>query len=398
MKSTIPRPLRVVIDGRVMVDHFPGIGRYVYNLVDALGALDEFEDFEIILLHRPGQSDSRYQIEKLQRHPRVRLYALDAKVFGIASQFKIPSALRALDASVFHATYWMGAWHSGRPTLLSLYDLIGTTLPGSVPSLKARLLALALRQAIRGADGIVTISEAARGDIVRSGIRADRVQVTPLAAEASFRPAGATALQEIRQRLALPDRMVLYLGINKPHKNLEMLIRAWGQLKAERPELVADPERGGAGAELVIAGRWDPRYDDLKSVAAALPQPAGIRFLGPVAEHDLPTLYSAAEIFAFPSRYEGFGLPPLEAMACGTFVIAADATSLPEVVGDAGLLLDPDDQAAWAISLATLLADPRKTEALGSQGLKRAQRFSWKATALGTLQAYRDIAGPEDRS
>jgi alpha-1,3-rhamnosyl/mannosyltransferase len=389
--------MRVVVDGRVIDDHFPGIGRYVYNLVDALGALESEEDFELILLHRPGRRDARYRLEDLLRHPRVRLHALDAPVFGLASQWKIPAALRALDASVFHATYWMGAWRSGRPSVLSLYDLIGTSLPGSVPGLKTRILSLALRMSIRGADAIITISEAARRDIVASGLTRGQVTVTPLAADAGFRPAEALALRKLREKLALPETMVLYLGINKPHKNLETLVRAWGMLRAERPELVGGvataPARPSAdGAELVIAGRWDPRYDDLKALAAALPQPASIRFLGPVDEEDLPALYSAASIFAFPSRYEGFGLPPLEAMACGTAVIAADATSLPEVVGEAGILVDPDDPSAWAQALARLLEDPDLSEEMGRQGIERAKGFRWEETARRTLEVYRSLS------
>ena len=384
-------PLRVALDGRVISDHFPGIGRYAYQLADALGALaaSEAADLELLLLHQPGQRDARFDLQTLARWPALRLLPIRAPVFGLASQWRIPRLLRRSGAQVWHATYWLGAWHTGLPTVLSLYDLIGRRLPGALPSARGRLLGLALQQALRGADAVLTISEAARRDILASGVPVERVTVTPLAADPRFAPRPASEIAALRARLGLPERYALYLGINKPHKNLETLIRSWGRLAEARADRRADT----SPVELVIAGRWDPRYPEARRLAERLPSGARPRFLGPVDEADLPALYSGAAVFAFPSRYEGFGLPPLEAMACGTPVVAAAASSLPEVVGDAGLLVAPDDLDGWARSLGRVLDEPGLAADLAGRGRARAASFSWAATARRTLAVYRQLAG-----
>jgi glycosyltransferase involved in cell wall biosynthesis len=180
------------------------------------------------------------------------------------------------------------------------------------------------------------------------------------------------------------------VGINKPHKNLGTLITAWGRVATTCPEAIASPE--GGRTELVIAGRWDPRYGAIRDQATALGPGAPVRFLGPVDDADLPALYGGSALFAFPSRYEGFGLPPLEAMACGVPVIAARATSLPEVVGDAGLLVDPDDVGAWSAAIARVLREPALAVDLARRGRARARRFTWSETARRTMRIYERIA------
>lgn len=385
--------MHVAIDGRVITDHFPGIGRYVYHLVDALAKIAPDDAFS--LLHTPEQtraagiSAARYDLAALAAHANVRLIPVDAPVFSLSAQWRVPQALRAARADVFHATYWVGAYRPGVPTVLSLYDLIGARVPGSVPGPRRRALDLAVRLALRNARHVLTLSEASKRDLVAvARVPAERVTVTHLAADARFRPADAAAVADLRTRLGLPSRYVLYVGINKPHKNLMTLVEAWGRVAEDHPEVAAS-------TELVIAGAWDPRYPEVQARADALPAAARTRFIGPVAESDLPALYSGAAVFAFPSRYEGFGLPPLEAMACGTPVVAADATSLPEVIGNAGRLVDPDDVAGWAAALAEILADDALADELGARGRVRAAGFTWEETARRTWGVYRRVGGAE---
>ncbi len=403
--------MRVVIDGRVIDDHFPGIGRYVFQLVDALAAVAPPEDaFEVVL--EAGARDTRFGAARLARRGNVALRRVDAPVFAPASQWRMRRAIAAARADVFHATYWAGPYWPGVPTVATVYDLITHHAPGGVSRARAALLGLALRLALRGARHVLTISDASRRDIVAAyGLAPERVTATPLAVDGRFRPMDGDAVAALRNRLGLAQRYVLFVGINKPHKNLGTLIDAWGILAAggiaaaavadgavRTPGAgVAAAGGGGAGAaagevELVIAGRWDPRYDDLRARAAVLPAGARVRFLGPVADGDLPALYSGAAVFAFPSRYEGFGLPPLEAMACGAPVIAADASSLPEVVGDAGHLVPVDDARAWARALADVLGQPAVAADMRARGLARAATFSWAATARQTLEVYRAAA------
>jgi alpha-1,3-rhamnosyl/mannosyltransferase len=219
----------------------------------------------------------------------------------------------------------------------------------------------------------------------------------------------------MRVRLGLPPTYVLYLGINKPHKNLRTLVAAWGLVGGSGSGTDSEPGYGpgcapalgsesGAdsgpvfdgdeAAQLVLAGRWDDRYASVVGDASRLAPVSSVRFLGPVTEADLRPLYSGAAAFAFPSRYEGFGLPPLEAMACGTPVVASDSSSLPEVVGDAGLLVPADDVAAWADALRRVLADRALAADLRRRSLLRAATFGWDRTARLTRSAYvRTAAG-----
>ncbi len=233
--------------------------------------------------------------------------------------------------------------------------------------------------ALRTARQVVAISEASRLDLLAAfPVAPDRVTTTPLAPDPQFQPQSIAAVAALRERYALPAAFLLYLGINKPHKNLVALIQCL------RP--VASGHR-----TLVIAGAWDTRYPQAKATAQALGMGERVRFLGPVPEVELPALYAAATAFVFPSRYEGFGLPVLEAMACGTPVACSNVSSLPEVAGDAALLFDPDDPAAMTQALHRLLEDASLRADLQTRGLAQAARFTWEQTAAATLRVYRKL-------
>ena len=392
-ESPRPRVATVVIDGRVIRDHFPGIGRYVYELARALAAfpiedrlLDDGREIRFVLLRQPGQDAGRFELDTLcgtTPDSVIRCADVDANVFGPAAQWKIPTILRKLEADVYHSTFWTGPFRAGRPTLLTLYDFIGERIPNSVPSPKSRVLALLMRLSIRGADRFISISEAATRDMQDKGIDRSRITISPLAADERFAPASAGDIQKLRDRFDLSHDLVLYLGINKPHKNLEVLIRAWAEIRKRGAEGVA------ANAELVIAGAWDPRYPEAKELMHQMAVEESVRFIGQIDEQDLATLYSAASVFAFPSRYEGFGLPPLEAMACGTPAVVSCASSLPEVVGDAGICLDPDDHLAWASTLVRYLEDRDFRLEQARLAQYQAGSFSWERTAQATLDAYK---------
>ena len=211
----------------------------------------------------------------------------------------------------------------------------------------------------------------------------DRITAIPLAADPAFQPQPPEAITAVRRKYNLPERFALYLGSNKPHKNLVRLVEAWRMANGEW-RMAA--KHGG----LVIAGAWDERFPEARILAdAASHQPSAI-WLGPVPEADLPALYSAAAVFVFPSLYEGFGLPVLEAMACGTPVVCSNTSSLPEVAGDAALLIDPLDTAALAEALRRALSDPALAADLRARGLTQALRFSWAQTATATLALYRE--------
>lgn len=315
---------------------------------------------------------------------RVQRAVLQASPFSLAQQWRAPRLLRQIGADLYHSAYVLMPYRPGIPTLLTVYDLIPLRYPRHSTA-RARLLARWMtRLALRTARCAAAISEFTRADFMQEfRLPPERITAIPLAADPVFRPQPAEALAAVRRRHNLPETFALYLGSNKPHKNLVQLVRAWGA--------ACDAGRVHAG-QLVIGGAWDARHPEARNLAETL---TTVRWLGPVAETDLPALYGAAAAFVFPSLYEGFGLPVLEAMACGTPVICSNTSSLPEVTaaegGPAALLIDPLDMAGLADALGRVLSEPELAATLRARGLAQAARFSWEKTAAQTLGLYREM-------
>ena len=379
--------MRIAIDARYVADHFPGIGRYVYNLLRALAELDQPHTF--VILYNPALPNTRHDIAALTRHTSIRLFATRVRPFSLAEQVVIPRLLHAMRADLYHAPYYVRPYMGlPCPSVVTLYDAIPRLFPAEV-SLRARLLFdLLTRLAIRASRHLLAISASARDDLVRAyGIPAERITVTPLAADPRFRPQPPEATSAVRSKYGLSDRYVLSLASNKPHKNLVALIEAFAQALQ-----ISDPNLQSAicNLQLVIAGHWDPRYPQARQMVTQLGIEEHVRFLPGVAEADLPALYGGAELFAFPSLYEGFGLPPLEAIACGAPVLCCNTSSLPEVVGEAALLVKPTTE-ALSDGLMRLLKDAALRENLSAAGLRRAALFSWHRTAAATLATYERV-------
>jgi len=385
--------MRIGIDGRYIQDHFPGIGRYTYSLIRALAQVASDDSF--IVLHNPALRNTRYDVAALARHANVTLVPVDVPTFSTAEQTRLPWIVRRLRLDVLHSPYYIKPYLLPCPSVVSLYDLISARYPEYLPSPWARrAFAATTRLAITTARRLITLSAASRRDLVELyGVPPERVTVTPLAADERFQPiAEAKILEAVRRKYDLPERFVLYLGSNKPHKNLVRLIQVWSLVLSPQSS-VPNLQSAICNLQLVVAGHWDPRYPQAQQKATELGLGEAVRFLGDVSEADLPALYNLATVFAFPSLYEGFGLPPLEAMACGTPVVCANTSSLPEVVGDAALLFDPLDVQAMAATIAQALSDASLRAALRARGLARARLFSWERTARETLAAYREAVG-----
>lgn len=375
--------LVIGVDARSIHPHYPGIGRYLFQL---LGALPEaLADSGGGTVRALAARDTPVDLAQLAQRG-VSLTPSDLPMRSFGEQSGLRALARDWGCTLWHAPYYVTAYRPTRPLVLTLFDTIVLRDRHYLPSLRARLAVhLLTRLAIRAARRIVTLSADARDDLAsRFGVDPERITVTHAGVDARFRPQSADAVAAMREALGLPARYVLYVGIDKPHKNLVRLVEAWHGLGSTgRP--------GGAPAEtLVLAGRRDPRYPDAAVRADTLA--ADVRFLGPVDDEHLPALYSGATLFVLPSLIEGFGLPALEAMACGTPVACARAGSLPEVVGDAAALFDPRDTDAIATTLGRLLDDPAERRARAEQGLRRAAGFTWSRTARDTVAAYRQVA------
>ncbi len=360
----------IVLDARTASPHFPGIGRYVVNLAHALTPLLRPDERLTVL------EDPAHPVALASHVTRVQV---GDSPFGAAQQTSVPRLLKSLDADLYHSAYLLMPYRPGVPTVLTVYDLIPLLLPGQSSARATLFFRSALRLALRAAQQVIVISESTRADLLSHfSILPDRVTAIPLAADPVFRLLSADAVAEVGKRYGLPPDYVLYVGSNKPHKNLAGLMDAWAQIAASP---------GVAGRTLVVAGAWDSRYNHLRERAASAP----VRWLGPVAEADLPALYGGAALFVFPSLYEGFGLPVLEAMACGAPVICSDGSSLPEVAGNAARRVDTRHPAALAEAMMAVLANSALREEMRAKGLAQAARFSWEQAARRTLEVYRTI-------
>jgi glycosyltransferase involved in cell wall biosynthesis len=317
-----------------------------------------------------------------RRTPFDRLYCHLAKLWF--EQVSFPRACRRWGADLVHVPYWGSPLRPPAPTVVTVHDLIPLLLPayggGTLGKWYTRLVSLSARRAAR----VLTDSEAARQDIVRHlRIHPDRVQAIHLAAEERFRPVDAPdELARVREKYGLPGRYLLYLGPFDARKNVPSILRAFARLDAS----------DAGDLRLVIAGRLPGKDSDFFPSPRRIAAELGIRdrvcLTGWIDEEDKPALYSGAIAFVFPSHYEGFGLPPLEAMSCGTPVIVSDRSSLPEIVGPGGLCVDPDDLDALTDAMRCAITDLSLYEGLRAASLAQSRQFKWKKTASETMSAY----------
>lgn len=370
--------MRIGLDARYIYDHFPGIGRYIANLALALSELEH--GHTLVVITNPHLPTTRHDLSRLRRYPAVELAIVNAPPFSPGEQLALPRLAHKLQLDLLHSPYYVKPYFGlPCPSIVTIHDLIGHQFP-AILSPRGRLFyRLTMAMAIRTASALITVSESARSDLAFTyHLPREQIIVTPEAAERVFRPQPAEAVAALRARYNLPERYVLYLGSNKPHKNLERLVRAWERVINQHQP----------AATLLIAGHYDPRYPEAHRLVEKRGLTASVRFMPNVQEADLPALYSGALFFVFPSYYEGFGLPPLEAMACGAPVLCSYASSLPEVVGNAALTVDPYSYIEIAEGLAKLLHNSSLRRRLRDQGIARAREFSWRRTALETLEVY----------
>ncbi|MCU0521881.1 MAG: glycosyltransferase family 4 protein [Anaerolineae bacterium] len=296
-------------------------------------------------------------------------------------QIALPRRVRAARTNILHVPGFDAPRWKPCPVVLTVHDLIGMLFPQNLPPVARFYWSRWLPLSVRWADRIIADSEHTRHDICRlMGIPHDRIAVIPLGVGPEFHPIDdPRLLDSTRTQYGLPDRFILYLGTLEPRKGIDTLIRSYGQM-------ASDVEH-----DLVVAGKRGWYTEPLFALVRELELEGRVHFAGYVPDALLPALLSLADLFVFPSRYEGFGLPPLEAMACGTPVITSNASSLPEVVGGAGMMVPPDDVPALSAALSQALESCSLRDELINKGLARASQFTWEATAQRTLEVYQDL-------
>lgn len=366
MRKRPPKNIKVGFDAR-MIDH-PGIGRYIRSLLAAMPAVAE--DYEFVLYGDSGKLTDF-------KHYRKEEYTMP--IYSWSEFFFTPFKKDEFD--VVHIPHFNVPLMIGRgkgKVVITVHDLIYLKFPESATLFKRIAARFVISNAIKAADKVLAVSENTKRDIIENFPDAEgKVEVTYEAADPIFkRVEGEDKKESIRKKYDLPQDIILFVGSLKRHKNIERLIDAYINLKSK-----------GIQHKLVIAGRYRQREEEiLKKIKST-----DALYLGEVPTEDLVLIYNLASLLAIPSLYEGFGLPALEAMACGVPVVASSAASLPEIVGDAGVLFNPQDTKDISNKLYQVLSSERLRQELIGKGLKRASLFSWEKTARQTLEVYKEV-------
>jgi glycosyltransferase involved in cell wall biosynthesis len=384
-----PDPATILFDARYIIDQYHGIGRHAYNLIEALTRLDPGRRY--VLYHCPSYPNSRFDLHALTARPNVELRSVRVPLYSPKEQLFWLRELARRETVIFHSPYValpLLPLRKRPPLLMTVHDLILERFPAYAPSAIVRRLYLAQTHlSLRRAAAVLTVSEATRKDIeAYYPLAAGKTRVIGGAVDTTFLPVeDPTQLRAIRERYSLPDRFILVVGAGRPHKNVEAVVDAMAHL---------DPAIAPA---LAVAGEVDSRFEDgVTQRSRARGLDGRVIRLGKIPEADLPALYTLAEVFVFPSLVEGFGLPPLEAMACGTPVLAASASSIPEVLGDSALFFDPQDVRQLVQLLLRVLSSTTLRRQLSRRGLDRARRLTWDRVAVATLGVYADILGTSE--
>jgi glycosyltransferase involved in cell wall biosynthesis len=350
-----------------------GVGNYTLHLLTHLLAANSGHEY-LTLSNRPGCPEPLlpYAAAPASRpFPRSRMFWM---------QCVLPGALRALRPHLCHYTNSIGPLWSPCPYVVTIHDMTLSLLPGYHPWRKQLLVRPIVALVARRARQIITVSEHARQDVIRVlRVPAERVSVTLEAAASCFAPASAEERERVRAAHGIEGPYVLYVGTLEPRKNLPRLVRAWHALR----------RAGKIPHRLVMVGARGWQDGPIFETVRALGCEDAITFTGYVPQADLPAIYSAADAFVFPSLSEGFGLPVVEAMACGTPVLISSAPALMEVAGGAALEVDAGSHRSICDGLERLLTDDALRAALRERGLARAAALSWEQTARQTLQVYR---------
>ena len=371
--------MKVAIDARKWRDY--GIGTYVRNLVRHLARLDR-ETTYFLFCNSADEPTLRDLAENF-------VPVVDGSPgYGFQEHVSIPLKLRRLGAQLLHSPHYVRPLFCTVPTVVTIHDCIHLLFPEYLPSQMAwRYAHFMIGHAVRRSALVLTVSEASRNDILRFFPWADpdKVLVVPNAIDAELlEDPGEEERERVRERYQIRGRYVLFAGNVKPHKNLDRLIEAFALLK-EVP--------GHEDLKLLIIGDDVSRYGSLRRTVEGAGVRQDVRFFGFVPHRTLAALYRMASVFAFPSLYEGFGLPPLEAMACGVPVVTSRISSLPEVVGDAALLVDPYRVEDIATGLRRALDDEGLRRDLIDRGRARAAGFSWERSVAAVHAGYLRVLG-----
>ena len=371
--------MRIAFDGTTLTPGRTGVGYYTEHLLQHLAREVEATGDELVVVSNRSIDTQA----PLPAHVRVHQgHHFPVRIGWM--QMCAARALEAVKADVAHFTNAMIPFATSVSTVVTIHDMSLRLYPQCHPVRRLLLNRPLMQVAVRKASAIVTVSNSTRRDLLRlHGVAADRVSVVHEAASPAFRPIrDRVRLELMRAKYRLPERFILYVGTIEPRKNLGRLMAA-----------VAEARAAGIPHHLVCVGPYGWSSGDLTGLIERLDLTPYVHFTGYVPFEDLPTLYNLGELFVFPSLYEGFGLPVVEAMACGTPVITANSSSLGEIAGDAAITVDPSSTEALAQAIRGLAMDEQQRRDLSQRGRQQSRLFSWTQTAKEMLAVYQRAAG-----
>ncbi len=387
--------MKIAIDYSLATGQQVGIGQYLSSLVPALLRIDRENSYTLYALwsltHYLLHPSMKVDFPKEGNYKAVYKHLpVPFQLFRYLSVPGAPAAFReymlgGLDADVVHScTFCVPRFRDRRKKLVvTIYDLTVITNPECHMKMNIRHCIAGAKDAIKYADSIIAISEHTKQDLIKYlGAPPELITVTQLAASGDYREVtDPEKLRSVRQRYDLPESYILFVGSLEPRKNVKTLFKAYSRMK----------ESFKKEFPLVIAGAKGWLNSDIPELVKALGIEDRVKFAGYIDRADIAAVYSQAAVFVFPSLYEGFGLPILEAMGCGTPVITSNVSSMPEVAGNAAVLVSPTDAAELSAALESVLGDEGKRGEMRKKGFARASSFSWERCAKETLEVYRKV-------
>lgn len=355
--------MRIAIDVQTTLGQKSGFGFYVKNLTESLKKVDQENQYILI------SPDSAKDLSTAKRL--------------VWDQLTFPEIARKNQVNILHQPCFSAPIFYRGKVIITIHDLISHFFPQNMPTGSRLYFSKWMPLTYRRAQKIIAISENTKKDIIKLlKVPEHKIKVIHSAAGQAFKPiSDIKKIAEVKTKYQTGERFILDVGTLEPRKNLPFLVRAFDLALRE----------GKISHNLVLTGKKGWYYDNLFTLIKELRLENRIILPGYVPDEDLPALYNAADLFCFPSLYEGFGFPPLEALGCGTPVIASNNSSIPEVVGEAGLLLPIDNEAVWAKAILRILQNSNLQKKMSQKGLDQAKKFSWDKTARETIKVYEEV-------
>lgn len=375
--------MRIGIDARAIYKNLDGIGRYSLNLIRALAKIDHENEY---IIFRNCIFD-----ETIVNSPNFREARIGFPALSLRTSFYLGRLVKKENVDIFHSLFFIAPLWGINNLIVTVHDLMALNFTGFFSGrnfIASKYAYLFHKYMIPGtvsrSKKLIAVSNNTKVDLEQTfNLNSDRVSVIHEAADPTFHKIeDAETLEAYKRKAQLPEDFILYVGNTKPYKNVHTLLEAFKLLKT-----TLDTD-----CSLIMAGKRDRFYTATLQTINELDLLPHVKFFDNFTEKELPLLYNLAKVFVFPSYYEGFGLPPLEAISCGTPVIASNSASLPEVVGESAILVEPNDVNGFTEAMKNVLTDESLRKQMSQKGIEQSKKFSWEKAAKETLDVYKSIA------